>query len=90
MDIGDKVVVDVVEMMRDDRTEQQSAETGSRVDRQDQFAERNTPRRGDRARVPHLQLGQQHDTNDIGLARDTFERYPTERLTGQLARVGSA
>ena len=42
------------------RAEQQPAEAGQRIDRQHEVAEGDAPGRGDRAGVPHLQLGEQH------------------------------
>src|ERR1700730_17266757 len=46
--------------------EQQTPETGQRIGRQVEGAERNPPGRGDRARMAHLELGKQHSPQRRG------------------------
>ena len=60
VDVGDEVLGDVADVAGDDGTEQQPAEAGRRIDGEHEVAEREPPRRRQRPRVPHLQLGQQH------------------------------
>jgi hypothetical protein len=60
MDVGDQIPIDIIEMGGDDRTEEQTAESGDRIDGQDQVPERHPASWCDGTRVPHLQLGQQH------------------------------
>ena len=60
MHIGNEFVVDVGKMCRNDSAQQQPAEPGSRIDRQDKVAEGNASRRSDGARMPDFQFGQQH------------------------------
>ena len=57
---GHQVVVDAGQMSGHDGAEQQAAEARGRVDRQHHVAERDPPRRDGRARVPDVDLGQQH------------------------------
>ena len=59
--VGHEFVIDAVEVLGDDRAEQQPAEPGRRVDRQHHVAERHATRRHRRAGVPDLELGEQHD-----------------------------
>ena len=66
VDVGDQLVGDVPDVAGDDGTEQQAAEAWRRVDGQHQVAERDPPRRSERAGVPHLQLRQQHPRQDTG------------------------
>ena len=58
--VGKQLVVDAVDVIGDDGTEQQPAEAGRRVDGEDQVTERQAPGRYCRARVPDLELGEQH------------------------------
>jgi len=61
MEIGQQVEVDGAEVGGHDGAEQDAAESGRRVDGEHQMAERDAPRRGEGARMPHLELGQQHE-----------------------------
>ena len=58
--VGDEVVRHVADVAGDDRSEQQPAEPGRRVDGQHEVAQRHAPRRRQRPGVPHLDLRQQH------------------------------
>ncbi len=58
--VGMQLVVDAVDVTGDDGAEQQPTEAGRRVDGEDEVAERQAPGRHGRARVPHLELGEQH------------------------------
>jgi hypothetical protein len=58
--VGQRVGVDRLNVRGDDRAQEKPAETGWRVDRQHEVAEGDAPRRRVRARVPDLELGQQH------------------------------
>ncbi len=58
--VGMQLVVDAVDVTGDDGAEQQPAEAGRRVDGEDEVAERQAPGGHGRARVPHLELGEQH------------------------------
>ncbi len=58
--IGMQLVVDAVDVTGDDGAEQQPTEAGRRIDGEDEVAERQAPGRHGRARVPHLELGEQH------------------------------
>ena len=60
MHVGNEFVVDIGKMSSDYSAEQQPAEPGSRIDRQDKVAEGDASRRRDGARMPDFQLGQQH------------------------------
>ena len=56
--VGHEFVVDPVQVLGDDRTEQQPSEPGRRVDREHHVAERNATRRHRRAGVPDLELSE--------------------------------
>ena len=58
--IGMQLVVDAMDVTGDDGAEQQPAETRRGVDGKDEVAERQAPGRHGRARVPQLELGEQH------------------------------
>ena len=60
MDVGDEIVVDAIEMSGHHRPEQQSAETGRRIDRQHHVPKSDTARRLGRPGVVDLELGEQH------------------------------
>jgi hypothetical protein len=60
MHVGNEIVVHVGKMSSDHGAEQQPAEPGSRIDRQDEVAERDASRRRDGTRMPDFQFGQQH------------------------------
>ena len=60
VDIGDEVVVDAVQVLRNDGAEQQPAEARCRIDRQHQMAERDPSRGHCWTCVPDLDLCQQH------------------------------
>ena len=49
VEVGVKVFIHLGHVIRHDRRKQDSAETGRRVDRQDEIAERQTPRRRHRS-----------------------------------------
>ena len=58
------------------------AEAGRRVGRQHEMAERHPPRRRDRAAVPHLQLGEQHQHETVpAVARLPAEAQAPARRT---------
>lgn len=60
MDIGDQVGIDLGEMCSHDGTEQEPAKSGRRIGGQHEVTQRD-PTRGCRgARVPHLELSEQH------------------------------
>ena len=58
MEIGKQIRVEVVDVRRDDRSEQDAAEPGRGIGRQRAVTERDAPSRRERARVPDDQLGQ--------------------------------
>ena len=58
--VGMQLVVDAVDVTGDDGSEQQATEAGRRVDGEDEVAERQAPGGDGGARVPHLELGEQH------------------------------
>ena len=60
VDIGHQIGVDVGQMRRDHRTEQQTSEAGHRVGGEHQVPQRDTARGGGRTGVPDLELGEQH------------------------------
>ena len=59
-DVGAQIGIDAGDVLRHDRPEQQPAEAGRRVDREDEVAEGDPARRHRGPRVEHLQLGEQH------------------------------
>ena len=60
VDIVHQVVVDPVQVLGHDRSEEEPTESGRRIDGQHEMAEREPPCRLGRPRVPDLDLGEQH------------------------------
>jgi hypothetical protein len=58
--VGQEVDVDAGEVAGHDGAEEEAAEARWGLGREDEVAERHAPRGGEGARMPHLQLGQQH------------------------------
>ncbi len=80
VDVRDQLDRDVADVTGDDGAEQQTAEARRRVDGQHEVAERDAPRRSERAVVPHLELGQQHPRQATeGFRRPLGERNPPVR-----------
>ena len=60
MHVGDQIVFDPVEILGDDRAEQEATEARSRIDGKHQMPQREPARRLCGPGVPDLDLGQQH------------------------------
>jgi hypothetical protein len=60
MDVGDELVLDSIEILSNDRSEQEATEARSGIDGKHQVPECQSTRRLSGAGVPDLDLGEQH------------------------------
>ena len=73
MEVRHEIVVDVLDMARDHRSQEHSAEPRCRIDREHERAESEASRRRTRPRVPDLEFGEQHPVGGLSVRR-TAER----------------
>jgi len=60
MSIGQQFVVDVADVSGNDRPEEETPESRSRIGRKNHVSERDPTRRGQWSRVPDLQFSEEH------------------------------
>ena len=88
VDVGDQLGGEVGAMAGDDGPQQQPAEPWRRLDREHEVAERQPPGRRQRAGVPHLQLGQQHQSTLRARAAGEARAGVVRRSAGVAEVVG--
>jgi len=63
MCVGKQVVIDIPDVSGNDRPEQQTSESGSRICGENHVAERDPSRRSQWSRMPYLQFSEEHEAS---------------------------